>query len=138
MLGSWTDGPSNFPTSQRSNSQIRDHLLDGLPVGLRYLDLRRQLGFPARPLLREDVRMEGVIAQQLAASRFLEPLGGAAVRLHFRHSSTPNLLKGISIPAYLLGAMTIVIRLPCTSGLALSAAPNSLISVSRRSRTARP
>ena len=78
--------------------QVRHHLLHGFPIRLRHLGLRSEGRFAAGSLLREDVRMECVIAHQLAASRFLEPLGGAAVSFQFRHGVLMNRPGPVLIP----------------------------------------
>jgi hypothetical protein len=44
------------------------------------------LDFRPGRLLGQDVRMEGVIPLQLPGSGLPEPLGGATVALHLRHS----------------------------------------------------
>src|SRR5215208_2261014 len=91
---------------------IGEHPFDGLQIRGRHFRLAGERSLPARRLLGQDVRVERVVPQNLAASRLLEPLGGTAVRLHLRHSLSLNPLRLALIPYALTGAITIVMRLP--------------------------
>src|SRR4051795_8721666 len=103
-LSSWLlalGGSPQEPTAKSQElvaSQVRQHLIHGLLIRLRDFRLAGKHRLTARRLLRQGVPMEGVLALQFAAARLLEPLGGAAVRLHFRHSFVPNQLDLYSIP----------------------------------------
>src|SRR6185436_8287972 len=67
-------------------SLVRQHALHGLRIRGRDLNLAGELRLPARRLLGQDVRMEGVIALQFSAPGLLEPFRGTTMRLQLRHN----------------------------------------------------
>ena len=66
-----------------------EQALDALLVAARHFGFAAEPARAARGLLLEQVRSVRLAAQDLAGARGLEPLGGAAVRLHFPHRGFP-------------------------------------------------